>query len=145
MDSAELQFSKGQLAARIIFKNFGQTPAYDVQSWIGTEVGPHPANRPLKEQSDAIPPKNTIGPGTGTQLVGSGIPLMEFQLPAMFTPQKTLYAYGRLTYRDAFGDLWYANFRMIAGGPEGARISQRTKDGVIKWAMSPDFEGNDAT
>jgi hypothetical protein len=144
MDSTEVLFSKGVLVARVIFKNSGQTPAYEVQTWIGTEIAAHPIPVPLPQPRNTNPPKNTLGPDARTQLLGPRIPLLEDDLSVMFTTQTTLYVYGQLIYKDAFGDRWHTNFRMIAGGPEGARISQ-TKDGAKTWALSPDLEGNDAT
>jgi hypothetical protein len=147
MDTAEVKFVQGQLLTYVNFKNCGQTPAHEVQGWIGIEIAKYPPSTAFPKPLNAgiMYPKNTVGPETGTQFMGRRIPLMEFQLPNIFTPDNTLFAYGQLTYKDVFGDRWHTNFRLIAGGPEGARNSQVTKEGVRKWALSPDVEGNDAT
>jgi hypothetical protein len=147
MDTAELRFVNSQLSAIVNFKNSGQTPAHEVQGWVGADITSHPLAKVLSKPLNAglIYPKNTVGPGTGIQFMSRRIPLTEIDILAMFTPQTTFFAYGQLTYKDVFGDQWHTSFRLIAGGPEGVRVGQVTKEGVRKWALSPDMEGNDAT
>jgi hypothetical protein len=147
MDTAEVRMNVGQPVAIINFKNCGQTPAHEVQGWIGVQIAAHPLGvvLPKPTDPDTIFPKETVGAGGISQFMRQrGIPLSEEERQGLFSPQYTLYAYGQLRYKDVFGDQWYTNFRFIAGGPEGV-TKTRLDNGKRSYILSPDMEGNDAT
>jgi hypothetical protein len=148
MDTSEVEIIGWQPIANVHFKNCGQTPAYEVHGWIGVEVRAHPLQSPLPLPDDKLAkPKTTVGPGVGFGYPGK-------RKSQMFTPEElsniraspltTLYVYGRVDYRDAFGSYWYTTVRLIAGGNAGLRVST-TPDGRTRWSLSPDIEGNAAT
>lgn len=59
------------------------------------------------------------------------------------TPKFTLYVYGEIRYKDAFGKERFTRYRLIHGGTEGVRMV-RDKDGTENWMLKPDAEGNEA-
>jgi hypothetical protein len=146
MDTGEVEIRAGQPIANVHFKNCGQTPAYDVYGWIGVEVRPHPLQSPLPVRDDIAKPKTTVGPGVGFGYPGRRKSKMftPDELSMIGGPRTTFYVYGRVDYRDAFGSYWYTNVRLIAGGEAGLRVSTST-DGIIRWSLCPDLDGNDAT
>jgi hypothetical protein len=64
-------------------------------------------------------------------------PLGEVRAEALKAGKMAIYVFGRIDYRDAFGNLWFTEFRHIAGGdapvPPGG------------GAMSYAIDGNKAT
>lgn len=146
LDTAEIAFDGGQPIAYVNFRNSGQTPAYEAHGWAGVEAASHPFPAPLPIPVNIAKAKYTVGPGAKFGFPGRRkTPLFtQAELESFAKPDKTLYVYGRVDYRDAFGDWWYTNFRLIAGGKAGLRIVKK-EDGSVRWMLGPDFEGNDAT
>jgi hypothetical protein len=54
------------------------------------------------------------------------------------TPEGTIYVYGRVEYRDAFGEDRWMNYRLIYGGIDQTH-------GKIDKGMREDHEGNDTS
>jgi hypothetical protein len=63
-------------------------------------------------------------------------------MPKLGTMELTLYAYGKVTYRDAFGNQRYTRYRLMHGG--GEQIHLRDKNGIAVGLLKPDYEGNEA-
>jgi hypothetical protein len=108
-----------RLEAYVVFTNSGQTPAYSVRnsgnfaiSRTGEEVF---NNLPAQRESsstvgrDGSVNKKLIAPRLLTQADYSGLG----------NGSLTLWVYGRLTYKDAFGGDHFTNYRMLIGGDVG--------------------------
>jgi hypothetical protein len=146
LDTAEVAFDGGQPVAYVNFRNSGQTPAYEAHGWAAVEAGPHPLQAPLPLPEKIAKAKYTVGPEAKFGFPGRRKTQLfsEAELASFAKPENTLYVYGRVDYRDAFGDWWYTNFRLVAGGKAGLRVVHK-EDGSVRWVLGPDFEGNDAT
>ncbi|MDO8296057.1 MAG: hypothetical protein Q7T19_06415 [Caulobacter sp.] len=95
--------SDGVIMVKVLIKNYGQTPAYDVHAYAGGWFGPFPSRGghikggPPAKQVSGIPmaPTGTeelyceIDPGGDAASVWAG--------------HSGIYAYGYITYMDAFG------------------------------------------
>jgi hypothetical protein len=98
--------------ASIDIKNWGQTPAFNVYSWINAAVGEYPLRSnlvmatPADENSD-------VGPGAGFR--------MEYIIQPTLTDQdlndirsggKRIYVWGTIRYTDTFNQPHYTEFRL---------------------------------
>jgi hypothetical protein len=103
-------------------RNFGQTPAYDVAvSGIVGGFNPHDARLFPDPPKDSGLSRFVFGPNQDA--------LKYFELRTLLNPntmkglrsrdQHILYAWGEITYRDAFEKVRYAKYRLSIGGPEG--------------------------
>jgi hypothetical protein len=126
-------------------KNFGQTPAYEACAVTGFAVSTHPPPQGLLTISDEAlaesKTRSSMGPGQTEIVIASPRP----QLNRPLTDQEryevgsggaTIYVYGRIGYRDIFGDPQWTNFRFMVGGPVGVSIGGE---------MAGCEEGNEAT
>jgi len=55
----------------------------------------------------------------------------------------TVYVYGEIRYRDAFGKERYTKYRLMYGGADGGRKGLDAK-GVPIGYLQPEIEGNEA-
>lgn len=137
-----LNLQKPEIPQGIVeIQNFGKTPAYEVRHVVGIVPQSYPLTITLPElQSSPTSPITSVFPGIkNVNLVKLKIPL-PFNVP-LGTYTLSIYVYGQITYKDAFGNSWFTNYRFFF-----ARIEQLYKDerGVLCAAMHPDSEGNDA-
>jgi len=99
-------------------KNSGQTPAYDVVSWLQIAVVA------LEQENTLVFPTpmqqvsaNNLGPGS---MMTKGLwfdrPITAPEVQEIQSVQKGIYAYGRIEYRDAFGTNHFTNFRLRYNG-----------------------------
>ncbi len=123
--------------ATVVFKNFGHTPAYDVQIWIHMWIEVHPLAIDLP-----TPPanfrmgKDILAPGRPRiSQITKYPPVSPEAVPLLGTPQGTIYVYGEVRYRDAFGNDRWTKYRLIWGGPEGVPLTS---------SLQADSEGNEA-
>jgi hypothetical protein len=111
--------SDQKLTAKIVVKNFGQTPAYNVDASIGAATGPFPL---INELPPAVTnTKNiNIGPGGGITLNydGDGPAAIEWR-PHFTQKIGAVYVYGTIKYRDAFRAKRFTDFRLYKGGDAG--------------------------
>jgi hypothetical protein len=109
--------------AVVTLKNFGQTPAYEVQQWanIGYDFFP-PKNTFPMEDTDAPCPATQMGPG-GTFIarpkINNSPPLNETVIAALKEGTFAIYVIGKVKYRDTFGNPQSTEYVMFAGGPIG--------------------------
>ena len=119
----------GKISAVIPYKNFGQTPAYDVRSYvifIWKELSINPA---LKyAEHDETSARGILAPGErfvmqgyreGVPPNGTSSPLLGFEHKGLIAKSHAIYVYGRIDYVTAFGDACFTEFRL-----------KRTNDGV---------------
>ncbi len=129
---------------QVHLKNFGRTPAYDVSGWIHMWIEAYPLSVALPEPAVAFPKSNEImGPNCIRIFVNAKNPPIPTQsLPLLGTAKGTIFAYGEVRYKDAFGVDRYTKYRLIYGGREGVR--NRTVAGVVTALLKPDTDGNEA-
>ena len=130
---------------QIHMKNGGLTPAYNVRWWIGLAVGEHPPRGPLVDPpKDIQVSKSVLVPGGKEIMFAVWSKRIPPQLVHFIgTTKATIYVYGKVTYGDVFGNEWYTDYRLIHGGSEGVRLSN--KDGVPTGNLKVDTDGNHAT
>jgi hypothetical protein len=117
------------LSATIIFKNFGQTPAYNVWHLSSLKVADFPAPPTVfVHDPEKHPiPMDTLGPQGGTQSVvqpskpdsTSGT---EGKQP-LRAQTKAIYVFGKIDYEDAFGVKRCTRYRFMVGGNADSRGS----------------------
>jgi hypothetical protein len=147
ISKGRLNFTKeGPLEPQIHIVNGGQTPAYEVRSWIDTAVREHPSFGPLQlaAPSDEVRAVGIIPPKGKEIMVSRKVPREKANETFLQTRYQILYVYGEITYKDAFGHDRYTKFRLIFGGPAGTR-RKIDQDGVEMGFLSMDSEGNEAS
>jgi len=145
VSTALLKFQRPDVPeVQIHLKNFGQTPAYDVSGWIHMWIEEYPLSIALPEPPEAFPKsKEIMGPNCVRIFVNAKNPPIPTQsLPLLGTVKGTIFAYGEVRYKDAFGVERYTKYRLIYGGREGVR--NRTVKGVVTALLKPDTDGNEA-
>jgi hypothetical protein len=131
----------------IHMKNCGKTPAYDVRWWNATGIFKHPLD-------DVVLPSPSpnlrfgqavIAPGTEPHIMIAGprqpIEDQIVQMVLHGDPRATLYQYGRVVYKDAFGIERHTSYRLIHGG-DGVHL--KNVNGVPTAILKPDHGGNEA-
>jgi hypothetical protein len=118
-----------------IIRNFGQTPAYRVRYWSDAKV-----MDTTVERFERIPyegGEKTVNPGRDGFTIKSRAaePLTEEDMSKIRLGTASVYFYGLITYRDAFGRSRKTQFRFQHGGPRLA--------GTEDLSISP--KGNRAT
>jgi hypothetical protein len=148
LTKAQIAFKDTKLPVmQIYMKNCGKTPAYEVRWWHGTRVWKYPLDVPLPEAPQDLRMATAIlAPGGEPHVMiakpREPIPDPLIQLVLHGDPRATLYQYGRVTYKDAFGIARHTNYRLIHGGAEGVHLLD--KNGVPVALLKPDIEGNTA-
>jgi hypothetical protein len=113
-----LDFGKpGNVKLRLVIKNSGQTPAYNLSQW--TSVG-----------ADDIPPKtgfagpnlpvshvSTLAPGGFHTVLQEYGPLTESHIAKIKDDKAAIWTWGCVDYRDAFGHPRKTLFRLLYSGP----------------------------
>ena len=105
---------------QVVFKNFGQTPAYKLRRRVNFLVTAVPRSAPFPEIDADTQFGGALGPGSHTVL---GRALDDLQLPQTVkdeikTGKRGLYVFGDVTYEDAFGKERLTTFRLLYGGGE---------------------------
>jgi len=145
VSAALLKFKRPDVPeVQVHFKNFGQTPAYEMDGWIGMYIGDYPL-------ASILPPapynlrkgKEPLAPGrVSIHIIPRDPPIPAEYVRLLGTPQGTIYVYGEIRYKDAFKADRYLKYRLIHGGLEAAKTFE--KDGVLCALLKPDTEGNEA-
>ncbi len=129
--------------ARIVFKNFGQTPAYNFVNVTGFAFNVYPAPKsirltvPNKEFSNLLA-KSVLGPTQEemSTTVWQGRPLTPGRRTELAQGRAIIYVYGEIRYTDAFRRSRKTKYRYMMGGPVGVRAG---------GLLAPCDEGNTAT
>ena len=129
---------------QVHFKNFGQTPAYQLHGWISIWIGEYPLKISLPQPpSDFRKGTETLGPSRSTMFTASKNPAVSAQfVPLLGTARGTIFIYGEVSYIDAFGHSRKTRYRLMHGGSEPAHTF--TKDGILTALLKPDTEGNES-
>jgi hypothetical protein len=111
--------SDQRLTAKIVVKNFGQTPAYKVIGSLGVDAAPFPLTIKLPRAVRRITNIN-IGPGGEiTMNFGDDEPVLVEWQPRFTQKTAAVYVYGTIEYRDAFRIKRFTDFRIYKGGDGG--------------------------
>lgn len=112
-----LGFDTGTVRVRMVTKNSGQTPAYEVDQWIAVGADDFPPKTGFHAQDPKPPPlKTTLAPGavhTAFQEYGQ---LSAGQIAKIKDGKAAIWAWGEITYKDAFGRSRKSWFRFIYRG-----------------------------
>jgi hypothetical protein len=126
--------SNQNLTAKIAVRNFGQTPAYDVETSIGIQTAQFPLvlKLPMAIQKTKT---GAVGPGGDIMLNFNGDSPSPVEWRPRFAQKGgAVYLYGTIKYVDAFKIPRFTNFRLYKGGDTGVSGPELT--------VSPD--GNEA-
>src|SRR5207245_7595708 len=116
LSGALIAFKKANAPeVQVDMKNCGQTPAYDVRQWIHTWIEEHPLKVALPEPPADFPMSIAIllPGGNNMMVIERKPPISQEILNVLGTSQATLYIYGKLTYKDAFGHYRNTDYRLI--------------------------------
>jgi hypothetical protein len=132
--------------AQIHFKNGGQTPAYDMRQWGNIWIEESPLKIELPAPTDGFQASVSILPpgGESIMIVPKKLPVPPEAVHLIGTLAGTVYVYGELRYRDAFGKQRFTKYRLKYGDENGGRRTLDSK-GVRIGFFQPEREGNDAT
>jgi hypothetical protein len=108
----------------IRIKNFGSTPAYSVVFWCEGALREYPLTGGLVRSRAQDAPISDIGPTGALQTdILWDAPIQEPDKAALTSRTKAIYVFGRIDYRDSFGQRWFSEFRFIEGGSFDVRPS----------------------
>jgi hypothetical protein len=128
----------------ILIKNSGKTPAYDAGMWISGRLGPYPLDMPLPPPpAGFLTSRSILAPGEEPHAMVWKHPIIdEDDMPILGTPELTIFIFGEIVYRDAFGYPRFTRFRLLYGGVE--RANRWDENGVAVTFLRADTEGNEA-
>ncbi len=131
-------FAGGGTGVVIEFRNFGQTPAYDAQATISTELVDWPLITELVPKARFDDPKiskASMGPSSNRAIFWvSGVVLSTEVLGDLRSGKKAIFVFGEIRYRDAFGNDRFTRYRFYTGGPLG----------VMGPSLAAHTDGNEA-
>lgn len=101
----------------LVTKNFGQTPAHDVVTWIGTRVDEYPLQSELPDPGDAVRAHpSIIGPGSFQESFVTVTRQNWAQWELIRAKEGAVYVWGRVKYTDAFRKSRTTRFRLMLQG-----------------------------
>jgi hypothetical protein len=144
VSEARLNFrADSQIKGQIEIKNTGQTPAYEVRTWIDSILREHPLISSLKRPTADFPQSDgIIGPGRHQIAVTHPLYGKEIDFGRVYYPGHAFYVYGECSYRDIFEKRHVLSFRMILGGPAGISMSKDADD-IQFGLLGMDIAGNE--
>jgi hypothetical protein len=148
VDAAMLKFTgtgdNESFEVQVDIKNSGQTPAYDLHLWAHVWVEQYPLKVDLPEPpQDFRMSSSIIAPGGKTIMVSGPGQSIHAPIVTLGNPSRTVYAYGKICYRDAFGKNRTTRYRFFYGGNEPPR-RKTDREGRVIGLLQPDAEGNEA-
>ncbi len=108
-------------AFQIKIKNTGQTPAYGVKSWRGIGIHEFPLVTELQPMGSVTNADTVVGSRCDSVLpVRRTTPFAPEQVKGVTDGTHALYIFGRIEYKDAFGDTRFTDFCFYEadGGPD---------------------------
>jgi hypothetical protein len=104
-------------AISMLIKNSGQTPAYDVVSWLKIEVIPVAEEGSLSVPALAKKHSTAVGTGcTFNKALWFDRPITADEKEGILGGTLGIYAHGRIEYRDVFKIRHFSNFRLVYTG-----------------------------
>ncbi len=133
----------GKLEAQMFFKNGGQTPAYDVRSWVYPMVDDYPLTYDIGHPPVEMPLAVGIIPSQEQQImVAPGLVLPQEIIDRLSRRDFAFYVIGEVNYRDIFKDRHILKYRLVFGGPAGTRTTKDT-NGIKLGMLCMDIQGNE--
>jgi hypothetical protein len=118
----------GPMEARVIIKNFGQTPAYKVATVNGFAFDkyPLPPTTNLIISHDAffdVRTRSDFGPTQAEEsiIAAAREPIRTEEREGLRNGNLAIFVYGEIRYLDAFGRNQRTAYRLMMGGPVGIR------------------------
>jgi hypothetical protein len=113
------------ISAEIGIKNSGQTPAYRLSTATAVIVGDFPLQADLHVPT--MPDNHTVVPPNGSYALSVSMaqPLTGDQLKAIQKGTQAIYAFGEISYVDAFGECRITKYRFYytgAGADVGSKV-----------------------
>lgn len=114
VSEAEVTLQGGAFEAAVDFKNFGQTPAYDVKGrirlvgWEADGLPPFETHTPPYQASALVGPGGTFGLKNRVTITNNDPTV----IAAYRNGQGIFYVFGQVEYRDTFNRRWVTKFRM---------------------------------
>jgi hypothetical protein len=146
MSEAVIEFRQERAPEVMVYiKNCWKPPAYDVRWWNQMWLADYSPKAALPEPPpNFVTTASLLAPGEKphVMLARPDEPFPEQLMPKLGTPECTLFVYGKVVYRDAFGFQRYTRYRLMYGGLEP--IHPRDKGGIKVSLLKPDLEGNEA-
>jgi hypothetical protein len=102
------------LTAFIQFKNFGQTPAYNVTQWVRMDILEKEPEEYLSADGHT---SAAVGPGAVTTSPVNQGPVTKSDIDDINGQRKIVSIWGEITYRDAFRKKRYFRFYSRSGEP----------------------------
>jgi hypothetical protein len=106
--------------AQVFFKNYGQTPAYDLVIWTSVEVAVNDLKRRPSAPPSGPAASGSLGPGG---FVHTFDPpdrvILPNEVEAVRDGRASFYVYGQASYKDVFGNNHATDFCFVYGGEEG--------------------------
>jgi hypothetical protein len=133
----EIKFpNPGTPEAQLVLRNFGQTPAHNVRVWIHMWIERYPLRVGLPTPpADFRMATSILPPGGHTNMfIPKEPPVPSQAIHLLGTPAGTIYVYGEIQYVDVFQITRSTKYRLIYGGPEGARDGRMSHDAEGKIA-----------
>ncbi|MEA2891570.1 MAG: hypothetical protein QOI05_2363 [Bradyrhizobium sp.] len=132
------------IGASAVFRNAGQTPAYNFRTWSNLLIGDIHLQNPYPSPPSPIRgAKSICGPGQEAN-VGAHLVVTEDHLTAIRARRQAIFFSGIAQYDDAYGKSRHFIFRCrITGEPERHTLPTGTIQ--TGWALAPDpmgYEGN---
>lgn len=133
IEGVDLIVDAKQLQTAIKIKNTGQTPAFDLA--VTYQFGVHGSADvlPAPVPPAAAQSRTYLTPGGTRNISGAHTFAPPVTLSAIEAGTMVIYGYGRIDYRDTFGQARFVTFRMY-----GTRLSNGA------WQMLSANDGNDA-
>lgn len=122
--AAIMNVASGQTPKAVIdFKNFGQTPAYNVTHWqvITKPQIFHQSDDPFRlPPADLYRSNAIIGPTSGMKMCSTANRhLTDEEFTGLADGTLAMYVFGEIRYRDAFGEDRFMRYRRMLGGHTG--------------------------
>lgn len=109
----------GVFAVSVEVRNFGQTPARNVRTWLAVWPAGYPDAGDFANAPRDLGVPATLAPGGHVSLIHGIGPILSW-LATFRAGTHAVYAYGRITYTDAFGNERFTNYRLVCYGPRVA-------------------------
>jgi len=128
---------KDASSVKIVIKNFGATPAYELTNWMGVDIfrWPLPTDLGTPENTDRNRSMSILGPGDTSELGGPLNTLLTAEQEAQIRRgEYAMVLWGEIKYRDAFNIRRVTRFRYFCIG-----------ELIVDGRFAPHDEGNEAT
>jgi hypothetical protein len=109
---------------KLIFKNSGQTPAYDFRSTGAVTFAAYPLTSVLKDDEKDRTDATVIGPGGEHSYNLFTAPVTQEMWNAFLSETAAYYVHGTYAYTDAFGHRRSGAYRFRYGGKAGLRVDR---------------------